>query len=374
MAIVYENLDSLKEILDSEKPSSILLMHGNKSYEKCGARKVIEKKLKNYNVACMTCFEYYPEIEEIKKIAEVINKKKADFIIAIGGGTVLDSAKAASVLYNEKSPFENYVNGKKELKGNSIEKLLIPTTAGTGAEITPFSVIYINKTKCSLEHPDMLPKYIVLEPKLTYSLDKRITAQTGCDALAQAIEGFWATKATKESKKYSRKAIPMILDNIDKAVNNPSPENRKAMLLGAHLSGKSIAIAKTTAAHSFSYPLTSCYNVPHGHAVMLTLPYLFPINEKANAENIRQGLNLKYVRETFGELLKLLKVKDGGEAKEKLTSLMDKMNLERKLSRLGIAKKDLKGIVDNGFNPQRITNNPVKITKDAVREIFKEIY
>jgi len=376
MTITYReqgSINKISEILEKEKPSSILLVRGNQSYEASGAKKAIEPQLNGFKVTHLSGFHKSPSIEDVKKAIDVIKENKIDFIIAVGGGTVMDVAKAASVLHKEEGPIDDYVTKKLKVKGENIQRVLIPTTAGTGAEITPFSVVYIGKTKYSLGHASMSPDYVILAPELTYNLNPRITAQTGCDALAQAIEGFWSAKATEESKQFSREAIPLIMQNLAKAVNNPSPESRKAMLLGAHLAGKSIGIAKTTAAHALSYPITAYHNVPHGHAVMLSLPYFFPINEGATEENIQDGLTLGYVKNTFAELLSLLEVKSGEEAKDRLVALMEKIHLETKLGELGIKEKDLQNVIDNGFNPQRVVNNPVKVTEEMEWEILKTI-
>lgn len=358
-----ESISQIKQILKGEEASSsILLITGNKSYEGSGAKKWLEPLLENKDILHLSGFKNMAMLKDIEEIVARIKKRKIDFIIAVGGGTVLDTAKAVSCLCNEEGNLADFVKGGRKIQGNPLRKLLIPTTAGTGSEITPFAVIYIEKTKYSLEHPFVMPDYVVLAPELTYSLDAKTTAETGCDALAQAIEGFWSLRATEESKKYSRKAIPLILANLQQAVNDPNPKNREAMLWGAHLAGKSIAIAKTTAAHALSYPFTSYYHVPHGHAVMLTLPYFFEINENTNDQS------------DFSELLLLLHVKNGKEAKGKLLALMEEVHLERKLSNLGLKEKDLQIILDNGFNPDRINNNPVKVNKEMVWQIVKAIY
>ena len=221
----------------------------------------------------------------------------------------------------------------------------------------------------------MSPEYVILAPELTLTLGKYETASTGCDALSQAIESFWSVNATEESKKYSEEAIHLVLNNLSGAVNNPSLENRAAMLRASYLAGKAISIAKTTAAHSLSYPFTSYHDIPHGHAVMLTLPYFFEVNEYVNEGNIqdKKDFTVEYARKTFDDLLKVLGVKDGTEAKVKLLNLMGEVGLERSLRKLSVNKEDFQNIVNNGFNPQRVVNNPVKITEKTVWEILEKI-
>lgn len=365
----------IREILNREKPNSILLIRGNDSYENSGAKKVIEHQLVGYNVTHLYGFRKSPYVDDIRRTIDVILREDIDFIIGVGGGTVMDIAKAASVLHKEERDPEEFITGKQKPKGNNIKRILIPTTAGTGAEITPFSVIYINKIKYSLTHPSMSPEYVILAPELTLSLGRYETASTGCDALAQAIESFWSVNATEESKGYSKEAINLALNNLSEAVNTPNLENRTAMLMASHLAGKAISIAKTTAAHSLSYPFTSYHDIHHGHAVMLTLPYFFEINEMIGKKNIqiKEGFTVEYARKTFDELLTILDVNSGTEAKNVLIDLMDKIGLERSLRNLGINKEDFQNIVNNGFNPQRVINNPVKITEKIVWNILRTV-
>ena len=373
MTKVYNEMFKIKGILDNEKPNSILLVRGNDSYESCGAKDSLEPQLKEYGVTEVYGFYKSPDVKDIERTIKLINKNKIDFIIGVGGGTVMDVAKAASILHGEKETIKRFIKGEIKPNGNNIKRLLIPTTAGTGAEITPFSVVYIDKTKYSLAHHSMVPNYVILAPELTYGLNPLITAQTGADALAQAIEGFWSINANKESKEYSKRAIELIFDNLEGAVNYPNPKNRKAMLFGSYYAGKSIAIAKTTAAHALSYPFTAYHNIPHGHAVMLTLPYFFEINENATESNIQKSLTLEYVQDTFRELLGLLSIGSGIEARDKLLDLMDEIGLERKISDLGIKEEHLKNIINNGFNPGRVKNNPIKVTEEIVWKILRNI-
>ena len=378
MTKVYSEKNSLYEIrniLSQERPNSILLIRGNDSYENSGAKSFIELQLDGYNFVNLSGFKKNSFSQDIERTIDVIKQENVDFIIGVGGGVVMDIAKASSLLHNEKENIEDFVNGKIKPKGNNIKRLLIPTTAGTGAEITPFSVIYIDKTKYSLAHPTMSPEYVILAPELTLTLGKYETASTGCDALSQAIESFWSVNATEESKEYSREAIHLALDNLSGAVNNPNLENRTAMLKSSHLAGKAISIAKTTAAHSLSYPFTFYHDISHGHAVMLTLPYFFEINQYIDEQNIqkKEGFTVEYAKKTFDDLLKILDVKNAMDAKNKLISLMDEIGLERSLRKLGISEDGLQVIVNNGFNPQRVVNNPAVITQETVWKILKKI-
>lgn len=361
MTIVYQDGESIQridEILRKEAPKSILIVTGANSYERSGAERLLESHLVAHRVTRLTLIRQLPTIDDLEKAITIIRSERIDLILAIGGGRVLDIAKAASLLHREVGPVDEYIKGASKAQGINISRLLIPTTAGSGAEITPFSVIYLDKTKYSLAHPSMTPEYVILAPELTESLSPKVTAETGCDALAQAIEGYWSVQATDESRDYSRQAMPMILKNLEKSVRSPTRETRRQMLLGAHLAGKSIAIARTTGAHALSYPLTAHYGIPHGHAVMLTLPYFFPINEKA----------------PIGEILKFLEVRSGKEARDKLLGIMDDVGLERQVHRLGVREEDLTKVLFEECNQERLSNNPVPISKVSLQQIIQAIY
>lgn len=370
-----KSINKVDSILNACRSRSILLLRGNQSYVSSGAKNAIGPQLAKHTVTELSGFYKYPRLEDIKKAIRVIRKHHVDFILAVGGGTVMDIAKAASLLCIEEGPIEDYVTGKQKPTGKNIERLLVPTTAGTGAEITPFAVVYVDRKKYSLEHPSMRPDYAILAPELTSSLNPKITAETGCDALAQAIEGFWSVNATEESRQFSREVIPLILNNLVSAANNPTPQCREAMLKAAHLSGKSIAISKTTVAHALSYPLTGYHDIAHGHAVILTLPYFFLINEKVNEKNIQKkpGFTVDFAKHIMKELYLLLGVQNGKEAQGSLTDIMDQLKLSRKLIDFGIAEQHLPNIIANGFNPQRVINNPVQITEGILWKILKAI-
>ncbi len=372
-------INRIENIVKTYSPKKILLITGGRSYKKNKAKQVLEDKLSNYYFKVYKIKRGSPKSENVLKLANYINLFNPELIIAIGGGSVLDSAKSANLL-----SFKRDLSDKKIkeyiLKSTKFDKkipsVFVPTTAGTGSEITPFAVIYIDGEKYSFTSKLMIPEEIILDPELTITLDKHTTASCGCDALSQAIESYWSVNSTDESKKQSRKAIELIMKNFYKVITNPTLESRDAMLLGAHYSGRAISIAKTTAAHSISYPLTYNFGISHGHAVMLTLPYFFEINENINRSNIqiKKGFDLDYAKETFSSLLDILEVKSGKEAKKKFLNLIDEIGLERKLSNLGIKNEDFSLIVEKGFNPERVINNPVKITKRVVLEILEKIY
>lgn len=370
----FNSINNLKNVLSKHNPKNIFLVTGKASYEKSGAKSIIEEFLKDYNVTHFCDFETNPKLEDIEKGLKLFKEKKCNFVVAVGGGTVMDIAKSVNILAaNSGSPVE-YVKGIKKIQNKGKTLVAIPTTSGSGSEATRFAVVYIDKTKYSLEHEFMLPDYAIVDPQFTMTLPKGITASTGMDALSQAIESYWCVNSTDESKAYAREAVRLVISNLSNAVNKPSRTSRELMAKAAHLAGKAINITRSTAPHAISYPITSYFNVPHGHAVALTLSSILLYNSHVTEEDLLDKRGVDYVKKVINEIAKLLGAKTSEEASEKITALMKELGLSTRLSELGIDTDDkIEIIIKNGFNPERVRNNPRKLTEEALRRILEEI-
>lgn len=367
----FNSIGNLSNILAKHKPRSIFLVTGKDSYIKSGAKSIMDTILKNYNIVHFQDFEINPKINNIEKGINIFKKNNCDFVIAVGGGSSIDVAKSINILSANKEVPIDYITNKKNIKNKGKVLVAIPTTSGSGSEATKFAVVYIDKTKCSLEHESMLPDYSIVDPQFTMNLPKNITASTGMDALCQAIESYWCINSTGESKNYARVAIKLVMKNLLGAVNNPSRENREAMAKAAHLAGKAINISKTTAPHAISYPITSYFNVPHGHAVALTLPSLLLYNSEIIQEDSLDKRGVDYVKQTIDEIVTLLGANNVEEAANKIKKLMVGISLITRLSELGIKKDgDIELIISRGFNPNRVNNNPRRLTEEALRKIL----
>lgn len=179
--------------------------------------------------------------------------KGTEEIISQGGGSTIDVGK--------------WLANKYKLKHTAI-----PTTAGTGSEITRYCVLTVKGKKKTYELKK--PDKFILDPSLVVSLPRLYTISSGLDALAQSFESLWSKNATEESKKFSQVAINLIMEGLPLSLEDPEDETaREAMLMAAHLSGKAIEITKTNVCHAISYPLTDIFNIPHGIACALSLKY-----------------------------------------------------------------------------------------------------
>ncbi|OGE24362.1 hypothetical protein A2688_03900 [Candidatus Daviesbacteria bacterium RIFCSPHIGHO2_01_FULL_38_8] len=345
--MVYYGRDSLFLLLDiikEKKPQNILLVTGEHFKTTKEFRYLIEKvnNLTVYKPIIKKC-----NFETINKLIHFCRQNSIDAIISIGGGTVIDMAKcAAAVVVNGKYVEDYLVSGTKQIAKRGLFLVAVPTTSGTGSEVTPWATVWDRIKKYSLDSKYIFPDIAIVDPCLTYSLPKNHTAEPGIDALCQAIESYWNINSNLASDKYALESIGIILKKLSRVVNNPSPESRDCMAWGSLLGGLAFSNTRTTICHAVSYPMTIHWGVPHGQAAAITLPpfieYTFPVLSK----------------ERLLKILDAMQVKSPKEAAEKVTRLMIDTGLKTRLSELGIPKRSISLIVKEGFDPSRAKNIP----------------
>ncbi len=364
----------LGEVLSEFGSKKIFLVTGKKSFSTCGAEARLDSILKGYEVHRFCDFALNPNIEDIERGIRIFKELNADTVIAVGGGSVIDMAKAVNFLAAHPLALDKYEieNAGHE---SSIKPLIaMPTTSGSGSEATHFAVIYIGHKKHSLVDKDILPAAAIVDSELTLALPKHTTAVSGLDALCQAIESFWSVNSCEESKEFARLAIGLIMPNIVDATRKQTAAAREAMAHGAHLAGKAINITMTTAAHAVSYPLTSYFSIPHGHAVALTLPSLLEYNAQVTQDDVLDVRGVPYVQKTMSEIAAFFSATTIQEAKNKLERLIKETGLETRLNALGIkSDDDIELIIRNGFNRERVCNNPRLLTEGALRKMLHSI-
>ena len=367
----FGTIKKLEGILEETSAKKVFLVTGKNSYASCGAENSLRGLLGKYDFSRFYDFEENPKIEDVRRGMNSFRKFNPDLVIGVGGGTALDMAKLLNILSPQTHDPEEYICRGEEIKKRGKPLVLVPTTSGTGSEATNFAVVYVDKKKYSLAHEFMLPNYTIIDPSFTLNLPKIITASTGMDALSQAIESYWVTGSTQDSREHSRNAINLAMENLQIAVNNPTDESRLAMAKSANLAGKAINITKTTAPHAISYAFTSHFGIPHGHAVGLTLGKFLEYNGQVTEEDYNDSRGPEFVKKSIGELCGLLNVESPHLAKDKLDSLMSEIGLETSISSLGIkSEEDLDLIIEN-VNVERLTNNPRRINKDVMKTLLR---
>lgn len=353
----------LGHIINEYNPKTILLVRGKNSYSINGAKVSIKKAFfgKEINVIDYFDFQENPKIEDVEHGLKLMKKNKIDLIIAIGGGSTLDMAKLIRFFYsyNYDREFKNY---------SFIQKLVplitLPTTAGTGSEATHFAVVYKNKIKYSVAHEMVLPNIAIVDSTFTYKKLPYLTACAGFDALAQAIEAFWNVNATKESDEYSIKAINLIWENLPIAVHHPTEIVRDKVSEGAHWAGKAINITKTTAPHAFSYPFTTYFGYPHGHAVAMTFPSFLEINYGNELYKMRNLNAIEAHHKKMEKLYNLLQIECLNDSYDVMKNYIYSLGLS--IKRPDNFHHD---IITKNIDIQRLDNNPIIINNLAAKII-----
>ena len=363
----FSSSNELSMFLSNEKFGKTLVIAGKNSYIASGAGKILEKLLVKKNTFYYFKQSPYPDLEELKKIIDYIKKISPKLIIAIGGGSVLDYAKIANVLNDSDNLLSEISNSSYRIKKKHSTLVAIPTTAGSGAEVTSNAVIYIKGIKYSVEGEQLKPDFFFLIPELVIGASSKIKSSAGFDAISQAMESLITKKSNDKSVVFAKKSLRISLKYYLDFLKKPNNENTSAMCLAANLSGEAISISKTTAPHAVSYPFTSIYNISHGHAVSLTLNKFLKFNH-SNMLSAKCNFDLKSRYKIMFDLTNTQSIKS---LDEYLKNVKKEAKLENDLMKLGInIKKDYSNII-SGVNILRLSNNPVELKKEDIKEIIQ---
>ncbi len=313
-----------------------------------------------------------PPIELADEGAKLAIRKKCDGVVGIGGGSAMDLAKAIAVLAANNGKAEDYL-GLNKVPGPGLPKIMVPTTAGTGSEVT-FTAVFIRKKlkkKEGMNSPYLYPELALLDPELTLTLPPHPTAATGIDALCHAIESYTSINASPMSELLSLEAIRLISDNLRTAVHDGTNiEAREAMLLGSLYAGLGLANAGVTAVHSLSYPLGGKYGISHGLANTIMLPRVMAFNLPGAQEKFVD------IAEIMGEIVDDLPLREAAYlAVEAVEALIEDCGIFTTLEELEIPEADFPELAKVAMTVARpLANNPCKMTPEEMVEIYQECY
>lgn len=352
-------------------------MTGGESLNKNGCLDEVRQVLRDAGMELLELpsLEVEPGLDYTVELAGEIHQIRPDVAIGIGGGSILDAMKAALVfdaIIHREGPavdLTRYFPGPDAppLPVRDTGMILLPTTAGTGSEVTPYASLKLESSqkglvKKSLTGPQLFADLALVDPELTWSCPSYLTACAGMDALSQSLESYWSRNARPTSRLYSLAGLKLVWEGLWSFAADPEDKfAREKLARGAYFSGVGIAHAQTTAVHATSYPLTTLFGIPHGHACALTL-----------AEFTRYNADF-FFRDEGKPVLDAFGVNHANEAADKISELMGELALETRLSKLGVKAGDLDRILATAFRPDRAGNNPVAYEAADLRRILGKV-
>ncbi|MES2071939.1 MAG: iron-containing alcohol dehydrogenase [Pseudomonadota bacterium] len=305
-------------------------------------------------------------------ILDIASKAKAegvDGVVSLGGGSSLDTAKLIAVLVKSEQALDE-MYGIDQVRGKRLPLLLIPTTAGTGSEVTPIAIVTTGVgEKKGVVARQLLPDWAVLDADLTLGLPAKVTAATGIDAMVHAIEAYTSKiKKNSISDCLAKEALALLGGNIRTVCSNGADrEARSSMLLGSMLAGIAFTNAPVAAVHALAYPLGSRFHIPHGHANALVLPHVLAFN-LPEAEQ----LYAEIAPLIFPELLDKPFAQRASGLVDGFLRLSGELGLEDRLAQMGILESDLPGLAADAMKQTRLlANNPREMTYEAALRIYQ---
>lgn len=309
-------------------------------------------------------FQPNPTYESVVEGVDLFNNTNCDLIVAVGGGSAMDVAKCIK-LYSNMNHNENYL--KQTIIPNAVPFLAVPTTAGTGSEVTRYAVIYYEGAKQSVADYSCIPAVVLFDSSALKTLPAYQKKATMLDALCHSIEAFWSVNSSDESKEYSTTAIKMIFKNMDSYFKNEDTGNKK-MLEAANYAGKAINITQTTAGHAMCYKLTCLYGISHGHAAALCVSKLWPYMY-LNIEKCTDSRGKEYLKKTFMDIA----ISMGCNSIESGIDKFDKLLSGLEISAPTVESDSDFDLLKKSVNPVRLKNNPVELTEEAINNIYHTI-
>jgi len=360
-----------------------LLIITDKNMEKNGILKEVEDELKRNGLKWSNyfCDTKEPDKESVKKAIRVGRKNNFDAIIGLGGGSCMDTAKAVALLLTNEGDLEEYLRRpSKEIKNESLTTILIPTSSGTGSEVSIFSVVINEKgQKGGITSEKILPKLALIDPELTISLPPRLTAGTGMDAFSHNAEAVISKLANPISDALALEAIRLIAENLRKAYyTSEDIEARANMSLAATIGGLVISFpwvaGPAILGHLVSEGISAQYNIPHGEACGVLLPYVFEFN-LPNCED-----KLKLIAEAMGvNTFGMSSRESAYEAIKETFKLLEDIELPTSLKDYNLPKKDIPAIVNYIVDERQYRSNlyrfnPRRISKKNMTEFLEKAW
>ncbi|MED3727586.1 iron-containing alcohol dehydrogenase [Priestia filamentosa] len=368
--------DSISKIGEEAKKlgSKKAMIITDKVIQQTGLLSRVISPLEEIDLAVDIMDEVMPEppFENLEQMMIQLEGKEYDLLIGVGGGSVLDATKVLSIMLTNQENVRDLV-GIEKVQNAGIPTILVPTTAGTGSEVT-YNAIFTDvrdKVKKGIVSPYLLPKVAIVDPALTLTVPPSVTAATGMDALVHAVESYTAIRAGELTDGIALQAIKLISRSLHKAVyNGKDVKAREDMAMGSLLAGISLGNAGVGAVHALAYPLGGKFKVPHGVANSLLLPFVMKYNVVADLEKFAE------VAKALGENIEGLSLREAANCTVyALTQLAQDIGIPSSLKDVGVTAEDIPNLAEEASKIDRLlNNNPRWLTVKEIEKIYEEAY
>ncbi|MGK9181823.1 iron-containing alcohol dehydrogenase [Priestia filamentosa] len=368
--------DSISKIGEEAKKleSKKAMIITDKVIQQTGLLSRVISSLEEIDLAVDTMDEVMPEppFENLEQMMIQLEGKEYDLLIGVGGGSVLDATKVLSIMLTNQENVRDLV-GIEKVQNAGIPTILVPTTAGTGSEVT-YNAIFTDvrdKVKKGIVSPYLLPKVAIVDPSLTLTVPPSVTAATGMDALVHAVESYTAIRAGELTDGIALQAIKLISRSLRKAVyNGKDVQAREDMAMGSLLAGISLGNAGVGAVHALAYPLGGKFKVPHGVANSLLLPFVMKYNVVTDLEKFAE------IAKALGENIEGLSLREAANCTVyALTQLAQDIEIPSSLKDVGVTAEDIPNLAEEASKIDRLlNNNPRWLTVKEIEKIYEEAY
>lgn len=355
----------IKALVGKEKFRVLVI--SDKGIEKAGLLTKVLENLRDLEVKVFTDVVPEPPIQSVKDAFQQVKDFSPDVVIAVGGGSTIDTSKVVATLFTNRKPLEDML-GIDLVENDPLPLVAIPTTAGTGAEATTNAILTDTeaKVKKAVVSEKIIPRLVILDPQLIMGLPKKLVASTGIDAISHNLEAFTSRKASLFSDTFAKEGLKLMMTSLASSYRDGDEDSRARTLLGSFLGGLALTNSGTWLTHALAYPLAGRYHLPHGVTIALFLPYVF-------------ARTLNYVKGKLQEILDYLpeEYRDSGPSGfvRWLYNLEKEMELPLNLKDIGVREDELDEMAQDAFEIKRLVDNtPGEVTLELVKAIYRDAY
>ena len=337
--------------------NNILIVTDKNVFKKSGAHDAVLKQLKDFRIEIFDEVEENPSFSTLKKGTKIAKANNVQLILGIGGGSPMDTAKGIAAFATNKGNIIDYMEGKV-LSKDPLPVVCIPTTSGTGSEVTPYAIftdLEKGKKMC-FSNLKIFPKFSIIDPELTFSMPKYITINTGVDVLTHAIEAYLSIKSFPLNDLFAIHSIKIVLENLNLA-SQKDKEAMNKLAYASMLAGITITHASTILLHIMGYPLTIFHSIPHGRANAILLPAFIEFMKRKS-----------YLTQKVKTIVSMFKEFGG------VNNYIIGLNISTKLSSYGIRIEEFEKFARDTIIKDDIKITPAEVTKEDIIEIYNRTF